>query len=1106
MRFRLLPVILGLALAALLRSATPAAALEECRLLRQPDIQGDKIVFVYAGDLWSVARTGGLAQRLTSHEGLESLPRFSPDGKTVAFSGQYDGNTDVYTIPVEGGEPTRVTWHPGVDRVVDWYPDGKSLLVRSARVSAPPRFDRFFKVPALGGFEELLAPPIAGYAAFSPDAGVLAYVFPEYDRRTWKRYRGGNCPDLWTYDFRKNVSEKIVDWKGPDEWPMWCGRTLYYSSDEGGRTINLWAYDLDKKTRRQVTKFGEYDVKWPAIGADAIVFEDGGYLYVMDLPGEQVRKLQVLVPDDKPATRAEFRNVSKWITQFDLSPSAKRAVFAARGDLFTVPAEKGEARWLTGTSASRERDPAWSPDGKWIAYLSDATGEYEIWVMGSDGTTPPRQVTKGADTFRFPLLWSPDSKRLAFSDKTFTVWWCDVASGKLTKVEKADVYEVHDYTWSPDSKWLAYSKPTRAGLTQLVLYSLDSGRAVTISDGMTNDYSPAFDPDGKYLYFVSGRTVNPEYGPFELDWQLGPTAKIYAMTLRDSLLTPLPPQSDEESAADAKKDDAEKPAKDSKDAKPAAKAEAKDAGKESAPAPVKIDLDGIATRVAPIPVPAGRYGALAAFKGKLLFVNFEPASPDDDGGQGAGTVRVFDFEKRETKTILSGVTRVAYSKDGGKLMYATRDAYGIVDAAPGKNVGDGKLATDNLMTTVDPRPEWNEIFTEAWRFERDFYYDPNMGGLDWKAVGDRYRQLLPFVAHRLDLDYVLGEVQGELSTSHTYVYGGGDVPTAPVTDIGLLGADYSFDPTSNRYRFKTIFRARDWNSSVEAPLGLPGILVKEGDYLLSVNGQPVKAPMNLYAAFQGTTGKQTVITVGSTPDDPKPRSYTVRPIAKEGSLRYTAWVAANRDKVTKATGGRVAYIHVPDTAGDGIKEFVKQYYPQVEKQGIIVDERYNGGGNDPYFYIHRLADRTQAYWSIRDGDDQRSPGTAIDGPRCMLINQFAGSGGDNFPHYFQQMHLGPLIGKRTWGGLVGYAHAPQLVDNDQITTPDTGIWSPVNRQWIIENYGVDPDIEVENTPSEVVAGHDPQLERAIQWTLDELQKNPPHRPERPPYKVQEGLK
>lgn len=1102
MRFQLLPVLLSVTLAAFLRLAAPAAALEECRLLRQPDIQGDRIAFVYAGDLWTVARAGGLAQRLTSHEGVELLPKFSPDGKTIAFTGQYDGNTDVFTIPAEGGEPTRLTWHPGADQVAEWYPDGNSILFRSARASAPPRFDRFFKVPATGGSEEMLPLPTGGLASFSVDADQIAYVFPAGENRTWKRYRGGREARILVYDFQKNTTEKLSDEKANDEWPMWRGRTIYYSSDRRGRTVNLWAYDLDQKTHRQVTSFDDYDIKWPSIGSDAIVFEKGGYLFVMDLPGGKTRQLQVLVPDDRPATRSEFRNVSRWITDFDLSPSAKRAVFAARGDLFTVPAEKGDARLLVGTPGSRERDPVWSPDGKWIAYLSDATGEYEIWVAGGDGKTAPRQVTKGADTFRFALLWSPDSKKLAFSDKTLTVWWCDVESGRLTKVDKGENGEIHDYAWSSDSKWLAYSKASDAGFGRLMLYPLDQAKPIPVSSGMTDDSGPAFDPDGKYLYFLSRRTLNPQFGFFEEDFSFGATTRIYAMTLQDSLLTPVPPQSDEETGADAKKDEEGKDAGAAKDGKGGKDAKAADA-KTGAPRAVQIDLDGIGSRVAVLPVPAGRYGALAAFKGKLLFGTFEPGGDD---GAGPGTIQSFDLEKRETKTLLSGVTNLVYSKDGGKLLYRSKDGFGIVDAAEGKKVGDGKLSTDALMTTVDPRQEWLQIFNEVWRLERDFYYDPAMGGLDWKAVGEHHRQLLPHVAHRADLDYVLGELQGELSTSHAYVRPSGDIPQAPRVDVGLLGADYQLDAKSGRYRFQILYGARDWNSSIEAPLGMPGIAVREGDFLFSVNGRPVKAPMNLYAAFEGTTGRQTQITVGATPDDPKPRTCTVVPIASEASLRYTAWVAANRDKVSKATDGRVAYIHVPDTTVPGIQEFTKQYYPQVDKQGIIVDERFNGGGQIPYFYTEKLARKTLVYWSQRDGRDQRTPGAAIDGPKCILINQYAGSGGDAFPYFFRQQGIGPLIGKRTWGGLVGYSHNLPLVDGGGVTMPDFGMWDPYKGEWAVENYGVDPDIEVENTPSDVISGHDAQLERAIQWTLEQLQKDPPRKYVRPRYKVQEGLK
>ncbi|HZI92828.1 MAG TPA: S41 family peptidase [Patescibacteria group bacterium] len=1111
-RISLLALICLVTLAA---TASPTPALEECRLLRQPDIQGDRIVFVYAADLWSVARSGGVAQRITSHEGAERFPKLSPDGRTVAFTAEYDGNFDAFTVPVEGGEPTRLTFHPGGDQVAEWYPDGKSILIRSPRASFIGRFDRFFKVPAAGGFEEMLSLPQAGYASFSGDGRQIAFITPSYDNRTWKRYKGGNAPEIWLYDFDRNTSEKITDWPGADEWPMWHGRTIYYSSDRGGRTANIWAYDLDKKQHRQVTRFDAYDVKWPSIGGDSIVFENGGYLYVMDLPSEKPVKIQVLVPDDKPGARAEYRNVSHFINGFGLSPSAKRAVIEARGDIFTVPAEKGDARNLTASPGSRERDPAWSPDGKWIAYLSDASGEYEIHVIGSDGKTPDRQVThsKGAEiTFRYAPRWSPDSQKIAFSDKTMSVWWCDVASGRLTKVDKGTDAEIFDYQWSSDSKWLVYSKQNHAGFNQVTLYSTESGKVTPVSSGMSDDFNPTFDPEGKYLFFISRRTLHPEFGNFELNMHFPSTDKIYAASLRKDVASPVAPESDEETGEEKKddkgkddkgKDDKGKDdkAKDEKGKDDKGKDDKKD---DKTPKPVEIQLDGIGDRVAEIPVAAGRYAVLSAFKDKLVFVRIDQAGGGDgDGNEPNASIHMFEFKERKDKTIVSGVN-AGYdtSADGGKILYRSRDTFGIIEAKDGKKSGDGKIETGGLSATVDPRLEWMQMFNEAWRLERDFYYDPAMGGLDWKAVGERYRQLVPYVAHRADLNYILGELIGELSTSHAYV-GGGDLPQTAHVGVGLLGADYDLDQKSGLYRFKTIYRERDWNSSTPAPLGEPGIDVKQGDYLLAVNGHPVKSPQNIYAAFIGTDGKQTTITVGSSPDDPKPRTVTIKPAGNEGSLRYTAWVNENREKVAKATGGRIAYIHVPNTAIAGMQEFTKQYYPQVDKEGIIVDERFNGGGFIPDFFVERLRRRTMTYWSNRDGADFRTPGTAIDGPKCILINEYAGSGGDAFPYYFRQLGIGPVIGKRTWGGLVGISHNLPLVDGGGVTMPDFGMWDPAKGDWAVENHGVDPDIEVENAPHLVASGRDPQLERAIDWAMDQLKTHPPTKPTRPRYKVQQ---
>ncbi|HEU4403083.1 MAG TPA: S41 family peptidase [Candidatus Polarisedimenticolia bacterium] len=1097
---------------ATLGSAAPAAALEECRLLRQPDISRERIVFVYAGDLWTVPRAGGVASRLTTHEGLERFPKFSPDGRTIAMTAEYDGNVDAYTIPVEGGEPTRLTWHPDPDQVAEWYPDGQSILLRSSRASAPRRFDRFFKVAAAGGFEEPLALPTGGYASFSADGRQIAFVSPSYDRRTWKRYKGGNAPDIWIYDFARNTAEKITDWPGADEWPMWHGRTIYYASDRGGRTANLWAYDLETRSHRQVTHFTEFDVKWPSLGDDAIVFENGGDLYVMDLPAEKPQKVSVLVPDDKPGARPEYRNVARWIGAWDLSPSGKRAVIEARGDLFSVPAEKGDVRNLTATPGWRERDPAWSPDGKWIAYLSDQSGEYEIHVVGSDGRTADRQVTHSAPaaaTFRFAPRWSPDSKKIAFSDKTLTLYWCDVASGRITRIDRSNDAQIHEYVWSGDSRFIAYALTGPNNLQGIRIYALDTGKVTQVSSGLYEDFSPAFDAEGNALYFISRRALNPQFGSFEFDFQFPRTDKIYAATLRAGAASPVAPQSDEETGEAAGKEGAAKDggAKEGKPEESKGSAKGGEAATAKAAPPTKpwvIDLDGLGDRVSEVPIRAGRYINLAVFKGKILYQEVDqPEGEPDESDEMTGSIHLFDLDKREDKVVIAGVgLGYAASKDGGKLLYKAKETLGIIDAAEGKKVGDGKMeGAAELHATVAPRQEWLQMFNEAWRLERDFYYDPNMGGIDWKGIGERYRRLVPYVAHRSDLNYILGEMIGELSTSHTYV-GGGDLPEPPKVDVGLLGADYDLDPRSGLYRFRTIYRERDWNAPTGAPLAEPGVAVHEGDYLLQVNGRPLRSPQNLYAAFVGTAGKETMITVGSTPGDPKPRTFSVKPIDSETALRYRAWVAANRDKVARATGGRIAYIHIPDTAIPGIQEFARQFYPQIDKDGLIVDERFNGGGFVPDFFINRLRHTTWSYWANREEADERTPADAIDGPKCILINEYAGSGGDAFPYYFRQQGLGPVIGKRTWGGLVGISENLPLVDGGRVTMPDWGIWD-AKLGWVVENHGVDPDIEVENAPDLLVAGRDPQLERAIQYTLDQLKKSPPQKPARPSYKVQQ---
>jgi tricorn protease len=1067
--------------------------------MRQPDIQGDRIVFVYGGDLWTVTRAGGTAARLTSHEGVEQYPKFSPDGQTVAFTAEYDGNTDVYTVPAAGGEPTRRTWHPGIDIVGDWYPDGKAILFRSNRAMAPRRGTQFWKLSLAGGLEEKLPLPSAGWCSWSPDGTQLAYCMPTYENRTWKRYQGGNAPDVWIYDFAKHDSYPITSWTGADDWPMWVGDKIYYVSDEGGRTANLWRYDTKDKSHRQVTSFDRYDVKWPSAGSDAIVFENGGSLYVLNLPAEQMTKLKVLVPDDKPGLRPELKNVAKWITDFDLSPSGKRLVVAARGDVFTVPAEHGEPRNLTHSPATRERNPVWSPDGKWIAYWSDRSGEMQLCVAPQDGTGPDRAVTKTGAIFRYAPRWSPDAKKIAFADKTWTLWWCDVATGALTKVDHSEVSDITDFAWSGDSKWLAYAWPADNTNRLLRLYALETGKVTTLSDDMTDTFAPAFDPDGRWLYFVSRRTFEPMYSAFELDYHFTGTDKIYAASLVDTTGRPTPPKSDEETPGAAGKSGAgDKDAKGKGGDGDKDGASGKDRAKE-----VRIQFDGLMQRVAEVPIPAGRYANLVAYSDHLLYTSLD-GEYDENGLAKSSSLHSYALADQEDKTVVADVSPgFAATKDGKKLLYKKDDTFGIVEVDKANKVGDGKAPTGTLMAVVDPKAEWLDMFDEAWRLERDYYYDPNLGGLDWKAVGARYRELVPYAAHRSDVNYRLGELIGELSTSHTYV-GGGALPDVPKTPGGLLGVDWTPDAGSGRYRFGRIFKERDWNSDVEAPLGVPGVNVKEGDYLLAVNGVDVRLPTNVYAAFAGTAGKPTRITVGRTANDGAPHTYTVQPVADEYSMRLEAWIADNRRKVDAATGGRVAYVYVPNTGKEGLQEFAKQFYPQVEKQGIIVDERWNGGGLIPDFFVERLQRTTWSYWSARDGKSFRTPSASIDGPKCILINQYAGSGGDAFPYYFRLAGLGPVIGKRTWGGLVGINYDLPLVDGGAVTMPSFGLWD-TKGQWAVENHGVDPDIEIENAPHLVAQGKDPQLERGIQYELEELAKHPAVRPTRPAYKVQPGL-
>lgn len=1087
-------------LSAVLAIAQPGQSkVPDALMLRFPDVSADKIVFVYAGDLWTVPKKGGLARKLSSPKGLELFPKFSPDGQMIAFSGNYDGNTDVYVMPAVGGSPMRLTHHPDSDLVVEWYPDGKNILYRSRMKSPSRRFNRFFKQPLKGGMPETLPLPYGELASFSPDGNRVVFQYISREFRTWKRYRGGMASDLWLYDFVKNTSEKITVFKGTDALPMWHENTIYFLSDRDKiKKLNIWAYDVTTKQKRQVTKFTEYDVKWPSIGPDSIIFENGGKLYLLGLRNETSRPISIQVPSDLPKIRAQLKGFSKNIKNFSLSPSGKRALFGARGEIFTVPEKHGSVRNLTNTSGVAERYPAWSPDGKHVAYFSDRSGEYELYLRTGDGKGKERQITKGGSVYRFSPVWSPDSKKIAFYDKTSSLFVLDVADGKPKYVDRDDVTYISSYSWSADSRWLAYTKRMNNGQGAIMIYDALKHKTHQVTSGYYSDSMPLFDTEGKYLFFYSNRTFRPVYGDMDDTWVYPNATDIYAVTLRKDVESPIAPRSDEEKGEE-KKEKKEDKGK-GKEKKKAVKKTDEDGDKKEKPKPIKIDFDGFEQRVVKLPVELGNTGPLHAVKGKVVYVRY-PATGAAKPDVPSGTLLYYDLKKREEKTVISGIDTYDLSADGKKVLYRSKTTWGIIDLEirPGlkKKVGDDKIATNKLQAWINPREEWKQIFNEAWRIERDFFYAPNMHGLDWKAIKKRYKAMLPYVVDREDLNYVIGEMIAELNASHSYI-GGGDIEQPKRISVGLLGCDFELDKEKNAFRIKKIYDGAKWDAEVRSPLRQPGIKVNEGEYLLRVNGQPLDTSKDIWASFQGLAGEVVTLTINSTANMTGAQDVIVKPMSSELRLRNLVWIESNRKKVEKATNGRVGYIYVPDTGIRGQSELVRQFIPQHRLDGLIFDERFNSGGQFSDRFIEMMNRPLYAYAARRHHRDLTIPQLTHIGPKVMVINEWAGSGGDAFPYSFRKAGLGPIVGKRTWGGLIGISGNPMLIDGGFITAPNLAVWHP-DGYWDVEGYGVDPDYEVESIPHEMAAGKDPQLEKAIKVVLDLLKKSPPKKPRRPAY-------
>lgn len=1080
---RLLPIFSTALIAA---ASVGAAAQIDARLMRYPDVSATQIVFTYANDLWIMPKAGGVAQRLSTPRGEESFARFSPDGRTLAFTGFYDGNPDLYTLPVAGGVPARVTHHPMGDRMVDWTPDGKALLFASGMESGKDRFNKLFRVPMGGGLPQALPLPYAEFGALSPDGKILAYQPVSTDFRTWKRYRGGMASEIWFYDLEKKTASRLPSEGGSnDSQPMWHGGKLYFLSDRDGvKRGNIWSYDLATKAFKQITFFKDYDAHFPAAGPSDIVLEAGGRLYRIELPSEKLVEVKAEVVTDQATLKPREENASRLIKHPALSHQAKRAVFEARGEIFSVPAEKGYVLNLTRTPGAAERHPALSPDGKQVAYFSDRSGEYELCVRAADGSGEERQVTRMGPGFRYRITWSPDGKRVAFADQAMRINLCDLDTGKVQPIDKGlylfeGPLEEFRGSWSPDSRWFAYPRDTGNRNSVVAIYDTKTGQRHDVTSPFYNAGDPAFDPEGNLLFLSTGQQFTPTYSDLDGTWVYAATTRLAAIPLRKDVASPLAPRNDAETAPDEKKEAAT--GSDKKEG----------AEKKEATKPVEIDFEGLESRMVLLAPQAGYYADLAALKGKLVY---RRAAQLNAMGETKGTLYTYDLEAREEKVVLADVDGALPSGDGKKVLVNRKQDYAVLDLKPDQKF-DKKLPTGELRMTVDPRAEWQQIFNDAWRLERDMFYDPGMHGVDWKGMRTRYGKLLKDCVTREDVNFVLGELIGELNASHAY-RGGGDQEMPARLGVGLLGADFALE--NGAFRIKAILRGAAWDAQTRSPLAQPGLKVAEGDYLLAVNRSPLDIRKDPWAAFQGLAGKTVLLTVNDKPSMDGARDVLVETLTTDYPLRYWAWIEAKRKYVEKATNGRLGYIYVPDTGIGGQNDLVRQFRGQWDKAGLIIDERFNSGGQIPDRFIEMLGRKTINHWGVRDGQDWQWPAVAHNGPKAMLINGWSGSGGDLFPHYFKKAGLGPLIGRRTWGGLIGISGSPALIDGGNVTVPTFGIYSKEG-QWVVEGYGVDPDIEVMDDPALLAQGRDPQLDRAIQEVEAALKKNPPMATPKPAY-------
>ena len=1033
---------------------------QDTRLLRFPAIHGELIVFSYAGDIYSVSATGGEARKLTNAPGYEMFARFSPDGTQIAFTGSYDGNTEVYVMPAQGGEPRRLTYTATLSRddvsdrmgpnniVMGWTPDGKNVIYRSRKQSFNAFVGQLFSVPATGGMSVELPLPEGGWCAFSENGALMAYnrVFREF--RTWKYYKGGMADDIWIYDFADKTTKNVTDNPAQDIFPMWFGDEIFFVSDRD-RTANIFVYNIKTQQTAKVTNHTEYDVKFPSAGDKAIVYENGGDIYCFDVKTRNSRKISVNINDDGFSGRNEFKDVSREIRSADISPDGKRLIVSSHGDIFSVPAKSGITRNMTLSSGAHDRNASWSPDGQWIAFLSDSNGEYEIYIQKQDGSEPAIQLTSGADTYKFNIEWSPDSKKILWNDKKMRLQYVDVKTKEVTLVAQSPRWEYSQFAWSPDSRWVVFVETAENRFGRIFLYNTTNKEKTAVTDLWYDSGAPVFSRDGKYLFFVSNRNFNPIYSEVEWNFAYQRMSRIFAVTLAADTPSPFAPVNDE---VNQNKDETKK---------------------EENVSITKIDVAGLGDRIFDLPVAADNYWNLQYAGNKLYYIR-------------GNNIYMYDLEKQKETEIGQGMS-YSLSADGKKMLVRRGGDFWVIDTPSAKiNLEDKAIDLSGLQVFVDKQAEWKQIFDECWRQMRDFFYVSNMHGVDWAAMREKYAVMLPYAKTKDDVNYLIGEMIGELNVGHAYI-NGGDRVQPPRIPLGLLGAKISKDAVSGFFRIDSVLAGANWNKALRSPLTEIGVDAKKGDYITAINGQSLEKENDIYRHLVGMAERQVELQLNSKPSLAGSRKVIVIPIADEAGLYHYNWVQANIRKVDKATNGQVGYIHIPDMGADGLNEFVKHFYPQLNKKALIIDDRGNGGGNVSPMILERLLREIQRANISRNSQiPTQTPSQMMIGPKVALINKYSASDGDLFPYGFKKYDIGKVIGTRSWGGVVGIRGSLPFVDGTDLRKPEYATYSSDTGEWIVEGYGVDPDIFIDNDPAREYAGIDDQLNKAIEVILEEL--------------------